>query len=154
LDPKSIDELRTAMDRDIEDAESTTDLVSACRRKVSEIDRALLHPTGARHDRGTGRACDFIRERLAEPLTLDRVARAAGYAPDYFSRLFKRHEGMGFARYLQQARIERAKQLMYETKLTLEQVQKLCGFRTRAHFHRAFKAGAGRTPMQYREVGP
>jgi AraC-like DNA-binding protein len=154
LDPKSLDELCAAMDRNIESSRSTADLLAECRRLVSEVDRALRHPTGARHDRGIDRARDFIREHLAEPLTLEQVARVAGYAPDYFSRLFKKGDKMGFARYLHHARIERAKQLLYETKLTLEQVQRLCGFRTRGHFHRAFKAGAGRTPTEYREIGP
>jgi transcriptional regulator GlxA family with amidase domain len=45
---------------------------------------------------------------LAEPLTLARVARVAGFAPDYFSRLFKRDEGMTFTSYVQEARVDRA----------------------------------------------
>src|SRR6185436_13097158 len=100
-------------------------------------------PTGARHARGIHRALDFIHEHLEEPLTLAQVARIAGFAPNYFAILLKRNEGVTFARYVQRLRLEKASHLLSTTNLSVEQIQKLSGFRTRTHFHRAFKASSG-----------
>ena len=63
----------------------------------------------------------------------------AGFAPGYFCRLFKRSEGMTFDRYLNQARILHANQLLQSTALSAERVAALSGFALRPYFHRVFK---------------
>ena len=65
---------------------------------------------------GLGGALAFIADHIGEPLTLARVARVAGFAPSYFSALFKRHEGETFERYVRRMRIERAKELLAQNK--------------------------------------
>jgi YesN/AraC family two-component response regulator len=75
----------------------------------------------------------------------------AGFAPDYFSRLFKKSEGVPFGRYLQEVRVTRAKQMLSGTTLTVEQVQRLSGFQNRPYFHRLFKHAVGMTPIEYRD---
>jgi AraC-like DNA-binding protein len=154
LEERTARELLTAMDRETEDASSPAQIVLACRRLVTEVVAAIGRATAARQDRSVARARAFIDAHLGDSLMLEQVARVAGFAPDYFSRLFKHEEGTTFVRYVKDARIRRAQQMLYETKLTLAQIQKLCGFQTRGHFQRAFKATVGKTPSRYREVGP
>jgi AraC-like DNA-binding protein len=151
LDEKSFEDLRAAMDRAAEQAETVAALVDPYRRAVSEIESAVSRPTLARQERSIARALVFVREHLSEPLGLAEVARAAGFAPDYFSRLLKRSEGITFERYVQKVRVERAKQLLDETVLGIEGVRRLCGFRTRNYFHKVFKDAVGTTPRAYRE---
>jgi two-component system response regulator YesN len=150
LDPKSFNELCAAAEQSSERSRSVTELVAIYRSLVFEIEAAASRPTAARQERGTRRALSFMREHLAEPLTLPQVARVAGMAPDYFSRLFRKAEGVGFAHCLQELRIESAKRTLSTTSLAIEQVQSLCGFRTRTHFHRVFKESVGLTPIEYR----
>jgi AraC-like DNA-binding protein len=151
LEPKGFDRVLEACERESEHAATVAELLSAYRQSVSDIERTLRHPTRARHERDTRQAIDFVREHLAEPLTLPQVARVAGFAPDYFTRLFKHKEGMSLGRYVLQLRIERAKQLLSGTPMSVEQVRKVSGFRTRAYFHRAFKKAIGTTPAMFRE---
>ena len=99
-------------------------------------------PVTARQDRGTQAALAFIAEHLSEPLTVERVARAAGYAPDYFAKLFKRNEKVTVARYLHDLRITRAREMLTRTNMTIEQIQGMCGFSTRPHFHRASRTAS------------
>ena len=82
---------------------------------------------------------------------MERVARAAGYAPDYFAKLFRRSEKVTVARYLHDLRIARAREMLTRTNMTIEQIQGMCGFSTRPHFHRAFKNSVGMTPIAYRK---
>jgi AraC-like DNA-binding protein len=151
LDEKSFDELSSGVEREAERAQTVMAVVDPYRRIVSDIESVVLGPTRARQDRGTRRALTFIREHLGEPLTLAQVARAAGFAPDYFSRLFKRNEGMTFEHYTKRLRVERAQQVLAETSLSVEGVRQLCGFQTRNYFHKVFKHAVGLTPIEYRE---
>jgi AraC-like DNA-binding protein len=153
LDSRSLAELRTSLEGGAENARSVVDLVDSYRRAVADIELAVQRPAPARHERGTRRALEFVGEHLAEPLSLAQVAKVAGFAPNYFAALLKRDEGITFARYVQRLRIERAKQMLSDTNLGVEQIQRLSGFRTRGHFHRSFKAQVGKTPAEFRAEG-
>ena len=107
-------------------------------------------PPFTRQGRSTQRALAFMRENLAEPLTLEQVATVAGFAPDSFSRLLKRDEGLNFDGYLQRMRLERAKHRLTSTQVPLGRVAQLSGFKSRPHFQQAFKRYLGSTPGEYR----
>jgi AraC-like DNA-binding protein len=153
LDEKSFDDLCNAVEENAELSQTVAGLVEPYRNLFAEMQTAMQGPTVARQDRGTRRALTFIREHLSEPLTLAQVARAAGFAPDYFSRIFKRNEGVTFEQYTQKLRVERAKQMLSRTTLSIDGVRHLCGFSTRSYFHRVFKQAVGLTPVEYRERG-
>lgn len=151
LDRKSFDDLGAALEQKTESARTVTELVTGYRQLVLDTERALQDPTHARQDRGMHRALAFIREHSGEPLSVAQVARVAGFAPDYFSLLFKREQGMSFGRFWQGLRIDRATQMLSETTLSVDQIQRLAGFHTRTHFHAVFKKNVGMTPIEYRQ---
>jgi two-component system response regulator YesN len=90
-----------------------------------------------------------MRDHLHEPLTLPQVARVAGFAPNYFSRLLRREEGLTFERYLHRVRLEYAKRTLTDTSLSVARIAELSGMR-RTYFQRAFRLYAGETPAEYR----
>src|SRR5262249_54241843 len=96
------------------------------------------------------RAITFIDQHFAEALRLTQVARIAGFSPQYFCELFKRRERMTFEQYVRGLRIERAKQLLKGTKLSVERVGQLAGFRLSPYFHRMFRQSVAMTPRAYR----
>jgi AraC-like DNA-binding protein len=151
LDRKGFTDLCASVELAEEAARTVADLVASYRRLVSEIAAVQRSPVTARQDHGTQAALAFIAEHLGEPLTVERVARAAGYAPDYFAKVFKRSERVTVARYLHDLRIARAREMLTRTNMTIEQIQGMCGFSTRPHFHRAFKNSVGMTPIAYRK---
>jgi AraC-like DNA-binding protein len=153
VDPRSLEELSASMDRAAAEARTVMDLAQSYRRFVADLEATMQKPTRARQQRGTRRAIEFVREHLGEPLRLARVAEAAGFGPDHFSEIFKREHGVTFAHYRQTARIDRAKQMLAGTKLSIDQIQTLTGFRNRAYFHRVFKTVVGTTPAGYRKAG-
>src|SRR5262249_31109207 len=93
---------------------------------------------------------EYMRQHYAEQITLAKVAREAGYAPRYLSTLFKKKHAITFERYLAQLRIDRAKQLLSGTQLSLERVAQLSGFSGRHYFGRAFRQLTGETPRRHR----
>jgi AraC-like DNA-binding protein len=152
-DKNAVGECLSTLEKGCEAATTVADLLAAYRRAVADIERVLRSPTAARHDRGIARAVTFMSENVTTPLTLHQAARTAGFAPDYFGRLFRREKGITFERYWQKLRIDRAKELIDHTSLAVDAICRLSGFRTRTHFHTAFKKVVGVTPTQYRRRG-
>jgi AraC-like DNA-binding protein len=148
---KSHREMLHALEQRAEAARTVAELLECYRAHIADLQGALEAPSEARRERGTRRAATFMQEHYGEPLRMAQVARVAGFAPDYFSRLFKRDEGTTPELYLRRWRVERAKEMLLGTKLSLDAVRKLCGFRTRSYFHRAFKELAQCTPLEYRK---
>lgn len=96
-------------------------------------------------------AMRFILERYAEEIDLASVARHCGLAPQAFSRLFKRHTGHTFARYLVLARVYAACTLLTQSRLPITDVCFEAGFNNVANFNRQFIKVCGRTPSEWRK---
>jgi AraC-like DNA-binding protein len=148
LDGRSMEQVTGSMNQ-----ETVTGLVASYRRAVAEIARAIEHPTHARQDKSLGRALDFIRSHLSEELSLARMSRIAGFAPSYFAKLFKQEERMTLGRYVQRQRIEHAKLMLSDSKLSIETIAYRAGFKSRTHFQRAFRLATGFTPARFRGRG-
>jgi AraC-like DNA-binding protein len=151
LDERGFANIREALARSSSVARTTEELISSYREAVSDLAEALENPVAARHDRSLRRALDHIRQHFTEPLSVPRVAKIAAVSPAYFSKLFRRREGTTFERYVVGLRLERAKHLLVTTDHTVVRVARLSGFRSSAHFCRAFRRAVGRTPLGHRE---
>lgn len=83
--------------------------------------------------------------------TLDTAASACGISRRRFTDLFKTLTGETFHTYVRRRRIERAKQLLIETDLSVAGVAFESGFEDISHFHRIFRMVLGQTPCDYRK---
>jgi AraC-like DNA-binding protein len=150
IDEKNLLAMRESLARAADAAQGMPELLAAFRAGIGEIARALEHPVVARQDRSMKRAIDYVREHYTEPLRLENVARLAGFAPAYFSRLFRKREHASFASYVIGLRIERAKQLLLTTELDAARVGLIAGFGTPQHFSAMFRRETGVTPGGWR----
>jgi AraC-like DNA-binding protein len=150
LDERSFEALATALDRAAAGAQTVSDLFAAYRRAVADLVAAVQSPLPARQGRALQRAVDHIQQHYAEPLRSDGVARIAGFARSYFSKLFRQREKMTFEAYLKKLRLERAKQLLAGTDVGVSRVAELSGFGSSQYFARVFRQATGRTPTEYR----
>jgi AraC-like DNA-binding protein len=150
LEQRGVDNVRASLERTAGESRTMNELFAAYRRAVLDVAQAMDRPDDARHDRSLRRAEEFMRRHYAEPLTLERVARVAGFAPSYFSKLLQRRRRMGFVKFLTQLRIERAKELLIGTSLNLQRVAELSGLSTRFYLNRLFKQWTTETPIQHR----
>jgi AraC-like DNA-binding protein len=151
LDEKSFGALCEVLDRSATDARTISDLFAAYRSAVRDVSRAVEKPARARQDRSLRRGMDYIHQHYGERLRLETIARVAGFAPDYFSKLFKERERTTFEDYVCGLRVERAKQLLTSTDLDASRVSELCGFGTPQYFSRVFRSETGSTPRAYRQ---
>jgi AraC-like DNA-binding protein len=154
LGAKSYGALCEALDRSAGEARSLEDLLAAYRRAAQDLASAVERPVTARQDRSLRSAVDHIHQHYAEPLRLGKVARIAGFAPSHFSKLFVRREHMPFERYVRGLRLERAKQLLFDTDLPSTRIAELSGFGSLQYFSTVFRGQFGMTPLEYRRNNP
>ncbi len=123
------------------------------------FERTVLELAAAFVDRRYGdrvarleRAGAYVARNYKEPLTLAGLARRSGFSPSYFSTLFKEHHGLGFERYLAEARLRRARELLRAGDLPLHRIATECGFQSYFHFAKTWRRLVGSTPRAYRSA--
>ena len=97
-------------------------------------------------------AKQYVQEHYSQPITLESVCEVAGFSPSYFSALFKKETGEGFAKYLTHVRMERAKELLQQTNLPVSEICVQVGYSDLKHFTQNFKKETNLNPGQYRKL--
>jgi len=84
-------------------------------------------------------------------LDLPRLARIAGLSPSRFHAVFRAAFGVAPARWIQERRLGRARELLAGSELPVQEVAQRAGFQDPFHFSRLFKRREGLAPVAYRE---
>lgn len=95
------------------------------------------------------RAKDLMDREYARELDLSALPREAHASRAHFVRSFKKAFGETPHRYLLRRRIERAKELLRSTGLSVTEVSRAVGFRSHGSFSTAFRALVGESPRDY-----
>ncbi|GAB2847240.1 helix-turn-helix domain-containing protein [Lentzea nigeriaca] len=104
----------------------------------------------AREDARVRAAVAFLRERLAEPVTLADVADEVHLSVYHLVRVFRAATGQTPHRFLTGLRVEEAKRLLRETDLPLDRIAPRCGFTSPGALSAAFVRHTGIRPSAYR----
>ena len=97
-------------------------------------------------------AKQYIMNHYAEQITLELVAEKVGFSSSYFSSLFKKEAGIGFAEYLIQLRMEKAKELLKNSKDSVKDICIAVGYNDLKHFTGMFRKYTGLKPGEYRKL--
>jgi AraC family transcriptional regulator len=82
--------------------------------------------------------------------TLEEMAADAGVTPAYFCRVFRKATGASPHQYVMKAKLERAQQMLRESRMQLATIAECLGFTSQSHFTRAFRQFSGQTPSEFR----
>lgn len=93
---------------------------------------------------------DWMSEHMAEEFSLERLAEQAGLSRFHFQRLFKTATGLSPSRYHINLRMNAARQLLRETKMSVVDVALEVGYTNPSHFAQLFRREAGLSPSEYR----
>lgn len=118
--------------------------------------REVCHAAQSNSDEQSGsiidRACRYIEDNYRDrDVSLDDVSREVDISPYYFSKLFKEGTGENFIEYITRIRIDRAKELLLETSLSMKEICARIGYSDPNYFSRTFKKNVGVTPTEYKE---
>jgi transcriptional regulator GlxA family with amidase domain len=94
----------------------------------------------------------WMLEQLHRPLTVEAMARHAGYSPRTFARRFRAETGTTPLAWLLAERVAAARRLLEETDLPVEAVASECGFGTATGLREHFRRAVHTTPTAYRQA--
>jgi AraC-like DNA-binding protein len=96
------------------------------------------------------RLASYIEDNLGENITLQALANIAELSIYHFSRAFRQHFGLPPYQYVLSRRLERARQQVTQTPLTLTAIALQCGFSSPGQFSTQFRRYFGQTPSAMR----
>ena len=116
------------------------------------MDRKLLEAAGELNAvaEPVKEALRYVEEHLDQGLGLRDAAQHVHLNPSYFSVLFKEQMGMTFIEYVTRLRIQKAKELLLQTKLPVGEIAERVGYQTTKYFNKVFKEYEGYSPGSYR----
>lgn len=97
-------------------------------------------------------AKQYIQKNYSRPISLEEVSGIAGFNSSYFSTLFKKESGSSFVDYLSEIRMNRAKELLRETNLSIAVICGQVGYSDLKYFTKNFKKCTGIKPNEYRKL--
>lgn len=96
-------------------------------------------------------AKSWIDDHLDQDITIKKIADQVYMNPTYFSEVFKMQTGDTVLDYLTRKRIDRAKDLLADQRLKLQDVCARIGYQDVKYFSRLFKSWTGQTPSKFRD---
>ena len=97
-------------------------------------------------------ACVYISEHLAENITLEHMASLLHVSQYYLSKLFKEEKGDNFIKYVTNLRMNKAKDLLQDSSLSIKEITAATGYNDQNYFSKLFKLRYGITPTEFRDA--
>lgn len=94
----------------------------------------------------------FIQEHLSDGISLEEAAAYVNVNPFYLSKLFKEETGENFIDYVTDLRLEKAKELLKEGKLSIKELSWATGYPDQNYFSKVFRKKFGVTPTEFRNL--
>ncbi|WP_025676740.1 AraC family transcriptional regulator [Paenibacillus massiliensis] len=121
----------------------------------SKVVAPFLKEMAERSDAGLRRTVEqvmaYMNENYMHNISLDSCADYTGTSPFVLSKWFKKVTGKNFIDYLTELRLDKAKELLRDTSLLINDVAVQVGYQ-HSYFNRIFKKQEGMTPTHYRKL--
>ena len=95
---------------------------------------------------------EYVRENYYKDITIDNIASHIGISYSYLRKLFKEATDRNLVDYINDLRINKAKQLLSDTNYTIKIIAEMCGFNHERSFSRIFAQYEGVTPGKYKTM--
>ncbi|MCC8065827.1 MAG: response regulator [Clostridiales bacterium] len=97
-------------------------------------------------------AIEYVQKNYNQKILLEEIAENSGFNANYFSELFKKETGKNFSAYVLELRMEKAKQLLRDTKKTIYEIAAEVGYKDSKYFSQQFTRTVGVKPNEYRKL--
>lgn len=94
---------------------------------------------------------NYIDEHYYEDIKVTMFAEKYYLSREYLMKLFKQQYGKGIHEYVQHVRMEKAKALLAEGSLKIQEISEMLGYRDKNYFSKAFRNMVKMTPSEYRQ---
>ena len=94
---------------------------------------------------------EYINNNYSEDITLKQLAEVGAVSPGHLNKIFKEAFNMSPMKFINNFRLDKAKELMMYSDFNISQISELVGFSSIHYFSRFFKKKENMTPNEYRE---
>lgn len=119
---------------------------------IFECCYSISDATTQKNNPSIQKVCDYVDEHLSEDISLEQMADYINVSSFYLSKLFKEEKGITFINFISEKRLEKARQLLEETELSIKEITAEVGYNDQNYFSRIFKNKYGVSPKEYRKV--
>jgi two-component system response regulator YesN len=134
----------------IQQFETIDDIRSWLVRKIYEISETLYHKKQHKNWKLIHEVVAYIQTHIRETITLREAAEHFQFSPNYLGHLLKKETGKSFNEYVISLRMEKAAQLLRDTKLKIYEIADQVGYRYMPYFSKQFRETYGMTPVQFK----
>ena len=133
-------------------ANSVADQMIHTSIRTEKDDQRLSIPTriGVRHPK-LSKVLELMENTLEEPVSPSKLAESVGLSTRQLERLFRRYLNKSPKRYYMELRLQKSRNLLLQTNMTVINVALACGFSSPSHFSKCYRNHFSNTP--YRERG-
>ena len=124
--------------------------MNALEQTLLWCDAACPHPSAV--DPRVQTAMDFLCSHMGTEVSVQETAQAAGLSSSRLAHLFKAQAGVSPGQFVEARRMERARQLLSRTGLTVEAVAADVGYDNPFYFSLRFKKATGQAPTEFRRT--
>jgi AraC-like DNA-binding protein len=108
--------------------------------------------TGGLAPKILNRVVEKIDDELTDELSLSQLSELAGLSIPHFCRAFKKTVGCPPYSFIVRRRIDRAKEFLRHSTMSVTDIALACGFSSSSHFANTFRREAGMPPLAYRTI--
>ncbi len=120
-------------------------------RKPGEAQRSGLEERYGTLVRPVLSSIELIENHIADPLSLEQIAKLVGMSTRHLNRLFQREMGTTVMQFCRKARLDVARKLIESSSLTNNEILQATGFSSPGQFSRCFREQFGLPPTTYRK---
>lgn len=110
--------------------------------------------TASEQHQAVNEVIKYIQQHLHDPLPLARLAKHVAYSPYHFTRIFKQRTGLSPLYYVASLRLQKAKELLLNTNLSIRDIALEIGQQSLGTFTTRFAERVGVSPARYRQSAP
>jgi AraC-like DNA-binding protein len=120
-------------------------------RQGMEPDPITLRPRKTASDRLAAAFTALVERDFRTPKSVADYAADLGVTPTHLTRACKQASGQGALQIVADRRLYEARSLLLEENIAVQRIAENLGFRSPAYFTRAFRAGTGLSPTEFRK---
>ena len=94
---------------------------------------------------------EYVYLHYSEDISNEHIAAVFNYNPTYIGRIFKKFTGVSLHSFIVDYRIQVAKELLKNQRISVDKICKTVGFNDYYHFIKIFKSKTGQSPSKYRK---
>lgn len=104
------------------------------------------------HESEVNTAINYITKNIKSDLSVDAICNKVCFSKFYFCKIFKAHMGVSLHQYVTEYRVNKSKELLSYSKLSLNAIAAEVGFKSTLTYIRCFENAIHMTPTKYRNL--